>query len=90
MPRSLGKHIYLMVTKLKVRDLAGFTIEILDDPDRARTRQVQVRAIVDGGWLVWREWNGMRSRWTYQIQNLGYFELLAVEKRIIVLGRTEE
>lgn len=78
-----------MATKLKIRDLPGWTLEIEPDVDNGFVKQVQVRAIVDD-WIVWREWDPLRSHWNYEIGRIAWLNLLILENRLRVVGKIKE
>lgn len=64
---------------MKLRDLLeqqGVVLRRDAGPDDPNNYDMDVRALVDGDWVVYRFWSEKREDWVYKVDPISYLERL--------------
>lgn len=56
---------------------AGQTWSIFFNDDNQNNRTIEVRAVVDEWFVVFRSWSERKQEWQYQISHVSYFHFLS-------------
>ena len=52
----------------------GKSYRLYFNPGNINNGVLHVRAIVDGAWVVVRQWARRKGRWIYRVEHLGFLE----------------